>query len=171
MTEAQAPARRGLNGHSELGVAALLAVLGSICVWDANTLADNAASRGPLSSAVMPTTVGALLLVTAVALAIDVWRGGQGDVEGGEDVDLDEPTAWVPFVAIVGVFLGNALLMERLGWPVTGALLFWGAAVALGSRRPVRDLVIASVLAVGSYALFANLLGINLPVGLLEGVL
>lgn len=160
-----------LEGKSELGVAVLLFVLGGTALYDASTLTDNAATRGPLNSATMPTAVGALLLVLGVALVIDVLRGGRGEMESGEDIDLDQPTAWVPFAAIAGVFLGNAVLMETLGWPITGTFLFWGAVTALGSRHWVRDFIVSLAVAFGSYLLFAYALDVNLPAGILQGVI
>jgi putative tricarboxylic transport membrane protein len=165
--------RRGasLSGKSELGVAVLLFVLGGVALYDASTLANNAATRGPLNSATVPIVVGGLLVLLAVALAIDVLRGGRGDMEGGEDIDLEAPTAWVPFIAIGGVFLGNAVLMETVGWPITGTLMFWGAVTALGSRRYVRDFLVSAAIAVGSYLLFAYALDVNLPAGVLQGVI
>jgi putative tricarboxylic transport membrane protein len=72
---------------------------------------------------------------------------------------------------LAAAFVANALLIEPLGWPVSGAILFWGSAFALGSRHPVRDLVIAVVLSVGTWYLFVLGLGIALPVGVLEGIL
>ena len=58
-----------------------------------------------------------------------------------------------------------------LGWPFSGAILFWGSAFALGSRHYLRDAVIALVLSFGSWYLFAFGLGVVLPVGILKGIL
>jgi putative tricarboxylic transport membrane protein len=69
------------------------------------------------------------------------------------------------------VFLGSAVLIEPLGFPLAGALLFWGAAFALGSRRLDRDPLIAAVVSFVTYAVFNNLLGVPLPGGPLMGVL
>ena len=171
MTSAVSAGRTALTGKSELLVAALLFVLGITAVLDAATLEDNAASVGPLSSAVFPTIVGAMLLVTGVALVIDVLRGGRGEMEGGEDIDLDQPTAWVPFLAVGGFFLANAILIEPLGWPITGTLLFFGSAIALGSKSYLTTLIIALVITLGSYSLFVYALGVYLPAGILQGVL
>ncbi|MDN3562765.1 tripartite tricarboxylate transporter TctB family protein [Vreelandella neptunia] len=63
------------------------------------------------------------------------------------------------------------MLIEPLGFPVAGALLFWGAAYALGSRSFHRDPLIAAVLSLVTYAVFNNLLGVPLPGGPLMGVL
>ncbi|MDF3307922.1 tripartite tricarboxylate transporter TctB family protein [Rhodococcus sp. T2V] len=171
MSTPTSAARTFLAGKSELCVAALLFVLGSVALVDAATLTDNAATRGPLNSATVPIVVGTLLVVVSIALAVNVLRGGTGDMESGEDIDLDQPTAWVPFVALAGVFLANAVLMESLGWPITGTVLFWGAATALGSKHLIRNLIVAAAIAFGSYALFAYGLGVNLPAGLLHGVI
>jgi putative tricarboxylic transport membrane protein len=115
--------------------------------------------------------VGVLLLVIAVLLAIDVLRGGRGEPEGGEDIDLSHRADWRAVLIIAGSFLANVVLIERVGWPISGAILFFGCAYALGSRRYVRDLVIAGVLSVGTWYLFVVGLGINLPVGVLKGIL
>ena len=56
-------------------------------------------------------------------------------------------------------------------FPVSGALLFWGTAYALGSRRVDRDPLIAAGLALFTYVVFNNLLGVPLPGGPLMGVL
>lgn len=171
MTSAVGAGRTALTGKSELLVAALLLVLGVTALIDAATLEDNAASVGPLSSAVVPTVVGAMLLAVAVALVIDVLRGGRGEMEGGEDIDLEQPTAWVPFLAVGAFFLANAILIETVGWPITGTLLFFGSAIALGSRSYVTALIIALVITLGSYALFVYGLGVFLPAGILRGIL
>ena len=171
MTAGAGTARPALSGKSELLVAVLLFVLGAVALIDAATLEDNAASVGPLSTAVFPTVVGVMLIVVGVALVIDVLRGGRGEMEGGEDIDLGQPTAWVPFLSVGALFLANAVLIESAGWPITGTMLFFGSAVALGSRRLLTTFVIAVVMALGSYLLFVYALGAYLPAGLLEGVL
>ena len=76
-----------------------------------------------------------------------------------------------PSLLLAAAFLANALLIEPLGWPFSGAILFWGSAFALGSRHYVRDAVIALVLSFGSWYLFALGLGMVLPVGILKGIL
>ena len=171
MTSAVGTARSALADKSEFLVAALLFVLGVVSLIDAAMLTDNAASVGPLSSSVFPAVVGLMLLGVGAALLVDVLRGGRGEMEGGEDVDLDQPTAWAPFFAVGGFFLANAVLIESVGWPLTGTLLFFGSAVALGSRRFVMTLVVSAVIAFGSYLLFVYALGAYLPAGILQGII
>jgi putative tricarboxylic transport membrane protein len=129
------------------------------------------AQRGPIGPRTVPVVVGAGLLVVAVLLAVDVLRGGRGESESGEDIDLSEPSDWRTVLLLAGVFLAFAVLIGPLGFPVAGALLFWGAAFALGSRHVDRDPLIAAVLSLVTYFVFNNLLGVPLPGGPLMGVL
>ncbi|WP_171107908.1 tripartite tricarboxylate transporter TctB family protein [Streptomyces sp. Z423-1] len=169
---APASARRSwLRDHSELGVCVLLLALGVLVLTDALTMDVDIAQRGPVGPKTVPLVVGAGLLLIAALLAADVLRGGRGQAETGEDIDLSEPADWRTVLLLAGVFLGAAVLIEPLGFPIAGALLFWGAAFSLGSRRPDRDPLIAAVLSLVTYAVFNNLLGVPLPGGPLMGAL
>lgn len=156
--------------RSELGVAALLAALGLLILVDAVGLEAPYSQSDPVGPKALPSIVAGLLLVCAVVLAIDVLRGGRGDVEGGGDVDLTHPTDWRTVVPLLAVFTANIALVDTLGWVLSGTLLFFGSVVALGSRHYVRDLLISVALAVASFYGFYLGLGIPLPAGLLEGV-
>ncbi|GGK79542.1 tripartite tricarboxylate transporter TctB family protein [Ornithinimicrobium pekingense] len=171
-TGAPAPARPGrLSGRSELLVAGLLAALGVLVLVDAVGLNAPYSQSDPVGPRTVPYIVAGLLVVCAVFLAVDVLRGGHGEAEGGEDVDLSHPTDWRTVVPLLAVFAANIALVDTLGWVISGTLLFFGSVVALGSRHYVRDLVISVLLAVGSFYGFYLGLGIPLPAGLLEGVL
>ncbi|NUK00144.1 tripartite tricarboxylate transporter TctB family protein [Streptomyces lunaelactis] len=176
-TEIKAPpaARRSrqdwLREYSELGVSVLLFVIGVLVLTDALTMDVDIAQRGPVGPKTVPIVVGIGLLVVAALLAVDVLRGGRGEAEGGEDIDLSEPSDWRTVLHLAGVFLAFAVLIGPLGFPIAGALLFWGAAFALGSRHLDRDPLIAAVLSLVTYFVFDNLLGVPLPGGPLMGVL
>ncbi|CCG04243.1 tripartite tricarboxylate transporter TctB family protein [Blastococcus saxobsidens] len=159
------------QGRSEFGVALFLGALGVLVIVQALLLPESLIVRGPVGPKAVPLVVGSLLVIVAVVLAVDIARGGRGEPEGGEDVDLTGRSDWATMALLVAAFAANALLIESLGWPISGAILFWGAAFALGSRHYVRDVVIALVLSVGSWYLFVLGLGIALPVGILRGIL
>lgn len=63
------------------------------------------------------------------------------------------------------------MLIDLLGWAITGALLFAGCAAVLGSRTYVRDLIIGAVMSVGTWYGFYVALGVPIPAGILDGVL
>ncbi|BFP56257.1 tripartite tricarboxylate transporter TctB family protein [Streptomyces sp. CMC78] len=164
-------ARAWLREHSELGLCVLLFALGALVLTDALTMNVDIAQRGPIGPRTVPFVVGAGLLLVGALLAVDVLRGGRGEAEGGEDVDLDEPADWRTVLLLAGVFLATAVLIGPLGFPIAGALLFWGSAYALGSRHHDRDPLIAAGLSLFTYFVFDNLLGVPLPGGPLMGVL
>ena len=163
--------RSRLAGRSELGVALLLGVVGVVVLVDAAGIHAPYSQSDPVGPRTVPFVVAGLLLVCAAALAINVLRGGHGEAEEGEDVDLTAPTEWRVVLPLVGAFVANVLLIDLLGWVVSGALLFWGSSWALGSRHPVRDAVISLALSLATFYGFYVGLGIRLPAGVLEGVL
>ena len=171
MTAASSGGTTQEQGRSEFGVALFLGALGVLVVVSALLLPESRIARGPVGPAAVPVVVGGLLVIISVFLAVDVWRGGRGEPEGGEDVELTGRSDWQTIGLLVAAFAANALLVESLGWPLSGAILFFGTAFALGSRHYVRDLAIALVLGVGSWYLFVLGLGISLPVGILRGIL
>jgi len=160
-----------LRGRSELGVCVLLAALGALVLYDASRISTEFTQRGPVGPAAVPVIVGAALLVIAVLLARDVLRGGHGESEMGEDIDLSHPSDWRTVLLLIAAFLANVVLIDRVGFPISGAVLFWGSVYALGSRHYLRDPLIAVALSVITYLIFARGLGIGLPAGPLEGVL
>jgi putative tricarboxylic transport membrane protein len=166
-----APGSTQEEGRSELGVAVFLGAVGLLVIVSAILLPESRITRGPVGPAAVPIVVGALLLIVSVFLAVDVLRGGRGEPEGGEDVELGGGTDWRTVALLAVAFLANALLIEPLGWPLSGAILFLGSAFALGSRHHVRNVALALVLGVGSWYLFVLGLGISLPVGILKGIL
>ncbi|HEY0617594.1 MAG TPA: tripartite tricarboxylate transporter TctB family protein [Kribbella sp.] len=158
------------QGRSELGVALLLLLLGAWAITDALRLPE-LQTRGPVGPKTVPVAVGILLVVTAVLLAVNILRGGRGEQEAGEDVDLEQGSDWKTLGLLVIAFVANILLIERLGWPVSGAVLFFGTTFALGGRHLIRNAIISVALSVGTWYLFNLGLGIALPVGILKGIL
>jgi putative tricarboxylic transport membrane protein len=160
-----------LRGRSELGVALLLGAVGTVVLVDALRLGGPTTDSDLVGPKAFPLAVAGLLVVSAVALAVNVVRGGHGQAEEGEDVDLTAPTEWRVVVPLLGVFVANVLLIDVLGWVISGALLFFGCAWSLGSRHHVRDAVIALLISLVTFYGFYLGLGIQLPAGVLEGVL
>jgi putative tricarboxylic transport membrane protein len=162
---------QALRGRSELGVAVLLAAVGVVVAVDASGLEAGTAQVGPIGPKVVPLLVSGLLLVCAALLAVDILRGGRGELEGGEDVDLSHGSDWRTVLLLVGAFVANIALIDRAGWVISGTILFWGSVYALGSRHYVRDAIVAVVLSVTTFYAFYVGLGIALPAGVLQGVL
>jgi putative tricarboxylic transport membrane protein len=161
----------GLKGRAELGVALLLGAVGVPVFFDANRLVTPYSQSDPVGPKTVPYIVAGLLVACAVLLAINVIRGGQGEAEGGEDVDLTHPADWKTVLPLAGAFILNILLIDWAGWVISGTVLFWGCVLALGSRHYIRDGLISVALSLLTFYGFYLGLGIALPAGLLEGIL
>ncbi len=157
--------------RAQYGVCAFLALVGTLVIVDAARLGHVATGNDPIGPKPVPILLGVLLLVVAVLYAVDVARGGQGEAEAGEDVDPTSPIDWRTVLLLIGAFVLNAILIEPAGWVISGTVLFWGSAYALGNRHYVRNLVIAVGLSLATFYAFAIGLGVNLPAGVLQGIL
>ena len=82
-----------------------------------------------------------------------------------------EAADWRTVGLLAGAFVLNALLIERLGWVISGALLFAMSAYALGNRHHARGLAVGIVMSLTTFYAFAIGLGVSLPAGILQGIL
>ena len=152
-------------------VCAVMLLVGVFLIYDALSLSAGFAKVDPVGPKFFPLVVGFCLLLTAVILAIAVARGSQGEADAGEDIDPDAPSDWRTVGLLVAMFVATIVLVEPLGWAITGALLFAGAATILGSKRYLFNIGIGVLLSVGSFYAFYSGLGIPLPAGILDGIL
>jgi putative tricarboxylic transport membrane protein len=157
-------------GRSEIGLAALLLALGAFVLVETSRI-DVPANANSIGPRFFPTVVGCLLVLVGSWLVVDVLRGGHGDMEAAEDIDLARTSDWRTLAVLSAVFLGHVALLNRLGFAIAESLLFFGVGATLGSRRWARDLAVSIVLATAVYLLFGRVLGVGLPAGLLEGIL
>jgi putative tricarboxylic transport membrane protein len=157
--------------RAQYGMCAFLAVLGGLLLVDAARIGHATSSNDPVGPRPVPIILGILLLVTAVLYAVDVYRGGVGAAEEGEDIDLSTGSDWKTLGLLAGFFILNALLIEPLGWVISGTILFAGSAFALGNRHHVRGLLFGLGLALATFYAFAIGLDVNLPAGVLQGIL
>jgi putative tricarboxylic transport membrane protein len=166
-SESTAPTQR--VDRAQYVLAAALAVVGAYTIVDARGLAVGFGD--PVGPRVFPYAIGTGMIVLAVLLAVATSRGDVAQGEEGEDIDLTTPPDWVTVGKLVGVLVLNLLTVNLLGWAVNGAWLFAGCAWALGSRTPVRDVVVGAVLSVGSWYFFYVGLDVPLTPGILDGIL
>jgi putative tricarboxylic transport membrane protein len=125
----------------------------------------------PMYAQVGPTAVAyvaSLLLVgLGIGLLVESLRGSWISPPEETEIQLDlRALAWM----LLGLVL-NIGLIGPLGFIPASTLLFACTARAFGSRRPVRDALIGLAFAAIAYFGFAELLGINIGAGILEGLL
>ena len=157
--------------RAQYGMCAALAGLGVLLLVDAARLAPVATTNDSLGPRAVPSVLGVLLLIVSVFYALDIYRGGVGTADEGEDVDLSSGADWKTVGMLVVIFGVCAALMEPLGWVIAGSLLFWGCAFALGNRHHIRGLIAGVALSLITFYAFAVGLGVNLPAGILQGIL
>jgi len=160
-----------VRDRAQYGLCAALGLAGLVVIWDATRIGDATSSNDPVGPKALPFVIGAALIVVSALYALDVSRGGVGEQEAGEDVELGHPADWRTVGLLAGAFLLNAFLIEPLGWVISGALLFALASFALGNRHHVRGLAIGIALSLITFYGFAIGLGVNLPAGILDGIL
>ncbi|MGE2713746.1 tripartite tricarboxylate transporter TctB family protein [Mycolicibacterium litorale] len=152
-------------------ICAVLAVVGVFLVVDALRLTAGFAKVDPVGPRAFPIAIGVVLIVLAVILAVVIPRGSVGEADAGEDVDPDAPSDWRTVGLLVGLFVAVIVLVQPLGWVITGTLLFAGAVGILGNRHWVRNIAIGLALSLASFYAFYSGLGIPLPPGILDGIL
>lgn len=157
--------------YAQYIVVAVLALVGGFLVYSGLTLDEGFAKVDPVGPKFFPLIIGGAALVLAVILAVAIPRGSKGEADAGEDIDPEAPGDWRTVGLLIALFVAMILLVNPVGWVITSALFFAGAATILGSRHYVRNLVIGVVLALASFYAFYSGLGIPLPAGILDGIL
>ena len=122
---------------------------------------------------VIPYIVGAGLVIIGLWLLYTALSGrwqtsGSAD---SEDVDPTLPTDWQTVGLLAVALLAYLFLLEPAGFVVASTVLFTGAAYAMGSRRTPRDFLSGLVMALVLYVGFTRGLDLQLPAGVLSGIL
>jgi putative tricarboxylic transport membrane protein len=124
---------------------------------------DNAAPRTLLSEGPYPIVVLAGLLIFSCLAVVHI-RAHPSAVDPAA-----EPVRWTSIAWLGLGIVAYLLLAEPAGFVIASAGLFWCTARAFASQRPLRDAVFSVVISIGAYLLFARLLQLALPAGVLAG--
>jgi len=114
-------------------------------------------------SSIGPYPIFVLAGLVIFALASAVPRSGPGTQGTG----ARGPAG--PILLVASGVVINLLLAETAGFVIASAVLFWLTARAFDAAHPVRDAIYAAAVAVGSYLVFARMLDLALPAGVLAG--
>ena len=146
----------------ELLISLGLIALGSFVAYETGSIAETQgyAQIGPR---LFPYIIGAGLTLCGAVLAWHAlsggWRSVPLDQEGHDAPD------WISFgIVSVGIIL-HMVIIGWAGFIIASTLLFVLVARGFGSRRLVRDAVIAVVLSVVVFFIFTQALGLSLPKG------
>ncbi|MFJ9555417.1 tripartite tricarboxylate transporter TctB family protein [Nocardiopsis sp. NPDC101807] len=181
--EPEAPPRPSWwRGRSELLVAALvLGIAGFIAVQTAAMPVPTGTE--PPGPRFFPTLVAIFMGVVGLALAVQVVlrpaRPAQAaepapgaDAAGSDGTGEETPVRidWRCLGIVVATMTVFIAILQPVGWLLSAALLFFGVAYALGSRRLLFDAVLSLTFSSLIQLAFVAGLGLNLPAGILGGI-
>ncbi len=162
VTGAAAAPSRGFRIEAMIFVG-LFVILGILVIVGAFSIREPMGSANTLSARVVPISVGAMMLIAAIAVLIEQLRGKFGEPDGGEDIDLDASTSWITVLIVIAAFLSLMFTIPLLGWPIAVTILFLATSLALGAKGWIKPLIVGVMLGALTQFLFGMLLGLSLP--------
>lgn len=151
-----------------MSVAGLLIGLGLITIAAVIAI-DASGMRVPPVHAKVGPRFFPLLVSSGLALAgaAIVWQSWRKTFEPDEIAATD----WFAVAVIAAGLILHMNLMRPLGFVPAALVLFMSVTFAFGSRRFLRDGLVGLILVLLAYLGFTRLLGLQLPPGLLQGII
>ena len=141
---------------------ALLAALIAWSTWQMRIIPVHA-KVGPQ---MFPYFAAVALAIVGICFIIQALRNSSGKLVA----DTDE-TNWMALGLIAFGFIFEILFIKLLGFILASTVLFMAVAMAYGSRRYIRDIAIGLIITSAAYFGFTRLLNLQLPAGVLEGLI
>ncbi len=142
-------------------IAAFLAGLGGLLIWQGRAIPDKGGYSG-VGSGDMPVFIGGGLLLLALAHVYQGFRKGAAPLPRQQ---------MLPIILIVGGLALQLILLKPLGFSIASGLLFACTAAAFGRRNIALSLPAGIGFALLVYGVFDGLLKLNLPGGFLENLI
>ena len=143
----------------------LLAITGALVAWSTSQMRvpPMHAKVGPQ---VFPYFAAAALAFLGLCFIVQALR------HGSEKLAADtEHTEWASLTLIIAGFAIEIALIKPLGFILASSLLFLCVSFGFGSRHHVRDVIVALALSTAAYLVFTKLLNLQLPAGILGGLI
>ena len=118
---------------------------------------------------VEPRVVGGVILLLGGLLMREALTGGFRGVD--EEAEIHLPMNWGAFAWITAGIIIYGLLVERAGFLLASTLLFVLVARGFASRRWVLNALVGLAVSAFIFAVFNYGLGLQLPAGVLRGIL
>jgi len=154
----------------ELAFAGSLLLLGVIVLFDTKRMVVPPGS-GSVGPQVFPTIIGVFIVMVALFLAFEVLRGNYGQPEGTEFGEIKTKTDFKTLGTVSASILTYPFLIESAGFVIASTVVFFGVGLAYGARKLIKNLLIALIFALVVYLTFTKFLSVELPAGILKGIL
>ena len=140
--------------------------LGSYILYEGSKMpADLIMKIGP---SYFPNVLAVGLIFFSLILIVYALLGrSKGESEAISLKDKGVQRALVSLVAIVAY----AVLLNPLGYPIVTVLLVSGVMILLGKRRPIQIVCVSLATTFVVWLLFAKLLMLSMPMGILEDLI
>ena len=152
------------DAKGELVFTGSLLVLSLVVLYNSFMLVEGGINAivGPRAFAI---GIGALMTLLTSLQFIAVLRGDRGVPDGIEGGELKEKNNWKALFIVVGGILFHIIAIETIGFILGTIPMFLAIAFALGDRKWVRMIVVATLMTVITFFTFTEFLQLNLPVG------
>lgn len=153
----------------ELAFAGSLLILGLVVLFDTKNMLVPPGS-GTIGPQVFPYLVSGLVILVALGIFVEIFRGNLGQPEGTEFGDIVDKTDYKSFLLVAGAMATYPLLIERAGFVVASTVAFFGVSYAFGAKNAPKNLLISVIFSLIVYFSFTIGLNVNLPSGILGGI-
>ena len=154
----------------ELTFVGSLFALGFLVFWD-TARTEVPAFNLTVSPKVFPFAIALILMGLCAILFIRILRGDIATPEGLEPGDPIEKSDYKTFAIVLASLFAYLLLIERAGFVIAALVTFFGITVAFDNKRPERAILFGSIFILLIYLSFTRFLNVQLPAGILEGML
>ena len=165
-----------IDRRADLSFALVVAVLG-VLVTIASQFIRLGAISDPIGPRGLPSVIGVFLLLAGVSLAIlrlRAWSPAVGNLvptEGREDDEPGTESSFGRVAVIVGICVAYAIAVGPIGFILSTTLLMGGLLFVMQVRPWWKSLIGGAIASVLCYVIFAVLLSVRLPGGVLRPLL
>ena len=153
----------------ELAFASSLLILGIVVFFDTKRMLVPPGS-GTVGPQIFPYLISGLVVIIALGIFIEIFRGNLGQPEGTEFGDTVDKTDFKSLFLVAGSMATYPLLIERAGFVVATTVAFFGVSYAFGAKNPVKNFLVSIIFSSIVYFSFTRGLNVNLPSGILGGI-
>jgi len=146
----------------ELAFAGSLLSLGLVVLFDTKNMLVPPGS-GTIGPQVFPYLVSGLVILVALGIFVEIFRGNLGQPEGTEFGDIVDKTDYKSFLLVAGAMATYPLLIERAGFVVASTVAFFGVSYAFGAKNAPKNLFISVIFSLIVYFSFTRGLNVISP--------
>ena len=147
-----------------------LFLLGFIVFWD-TYLVELPAINLTIIPKVFPYAVSALLMGLSAILIINILRGDTAVPEGHPEGTPIEKSDYKSFGLVLASLMAFLLLIENAGFIIAASITFFGITVAFDNKKHGRAAIFGTLFITAIYLSFTRFLNVQLPPGILKGIL